>query len=71
MSDKLHIKEFSVSFQADHEQYWQGHGIACTNYTHCATGCGETLRDAFEDALEDLSQQDIEITDQSQLDMQE
>ena len=61
------ITSFNVSWTADHEQYWQGHGIAFTNYTHCAIGCGETLREAFGDALEDLAQQDI--TDADNFDM--
>ncbi len=59
---KQTITDFNVSWSADHEQYWQGHGIAFTDYVHCATGCGESLREAFEDALEDLAQQDIEIS---------
>lgn len=61
MTTTKRITNFSVSWQADHAQYWQGHGIALTNYTHCATGCGDTLREAFEDALEDLAQQGIEL----------
>ena len=59
----LKIEEFRVTWTADHEQYWQGHGIVFTDYTHCATGCGETLRDAFNDALEDLCQQDSRFAD--------
>jgi DnaJ-class molecular chaperone len=55
------LESWAVSFQADHEQYWQGHGISFTHYTHCATGCGETLREAFEDAMEDLAQQGIYV----------
>ncbi len=69
MATKQTIKDFRVTWQADHEQYWQGHGIACTDYTHCATGCGETLREAFEDALEDLAQQDIEVYDVDEKEM--
>ena len=52
-----HIADFRVSWIADHEQYYQGRGIACTGYTHSGQGCGETLREAFEDALDNLSQQ--------------
>ncbi len=59
---KHHIKDWAISWTADHEQYWQGHGIATTDYTHCATGCGESLRDAFEDAIEDLAQQGVIVT---------
>ena len=93
--------DFRVTWQADHAQYWQGHGIAddppaircaicyeesgargtsmygsvhkygpvthdfvplTTGYTHCATGCGETLREALDDCLDGLAQDDIEIS---------
>lgn len=57
MTTTKRIEEFRVSWSADHEQYWQGHGTAFTNYTHCATGCGETLREAFEDAICSLAEQ--------------
>ncbi len=48
------IAEFRVSWTADHEQYFPGHGIAFTDWTHCAVGCGETLRESFEDAVGEL-----------------
>lgn len=57
------VKEWSLTFQCDHQQYWQGHRIACTNYDECATGCGSTPREALEGALEDLAQQDIKLSD--------
>lgn len=57
------ITDFLVSWEADHEQYWQGHGIATTKWDDTATGCGETLREAFEDALEGLAQNGIEISE--------
>ena len=57
----MKIEEFRITWTADHEQYFQGHGIACTDYTHCATGYGNTLRDALEDALESLAQQSFDI----------
>lgn len=63
MTSTKRITDFSISWQADHEQYWQGHGTAFSEYTHCATGCGSTLREAFEDALEDLCQQDSTFAD--------
>ena len=56
----MKIEEFRVTWTADHEQYFQGHGIACTDYTHCATGYGSTLRESFEDAITQL--QDYVIT---------
>lgn len=57
------FKESTVSWEADHEQYWQGHGIALSAWTRSSTGCGATLSDAFDDALENLAQQAIEVSD--------
>ena len=55
------IKSFNVSWQADHNQYYQGHSTVFTDYTHSGQGVGETLREAFEDALEQLAEQDIDV----------
>lgn len=63
------IKDFRVTFTAAHEQYWQGHGIAFTHYTHCATGAGETLREAFEDAINQLDLPGVIWTDTKERDM--
>jgi len=40
--------------------YFQGHGIALTEYTHTATGCGHNPDTALDDALENLAQADLE-----------
>ena len=64
MAKTKRIMDFRVNWVADHEQYYQGHGIAgpgMEHWTHSATGNGNTLRDAFEDALEGLAQQDIDV----------
>lgn len=66
MTETKKITDFSVSWEADHEQYWQGHGIAFSDYDECATGCGETLREAFEDALDSLAQNDLRFTDEQE-----
>jgi len=48
------IEDFHVTlYGIEHEQYFQGHGVA---FTDCATGCGATEREALEDALESLAQ---------------
>ena len=39
----------------DAEQYFQGCGTAFTSFTEVATGIGETKREAFDDALEQLA----------------
>jgi hypothetical protein len=36
----------------EHAQYWQGQGVAYTQYTDIATGSGSSAREAGEDALE-------------------
>lgn len=56
------INNLNVEWTADHNQYFQGHGIAFTDWDACATGCGETLNEAIEDALEQLAEQDITIS---------
>ena len=42
----------------EHEQYWQGAGVANTRFNHVATGIGEDAAEAFEDALEMVAQQE-------------
>lgn len=50
------VKEFCVYFHGvEHEQYFQGHGVAFTRYTECATGIGNTPNEALEDCLEQLA----------------
>lgn len=60
------VKEYSIDWTADHEQYWQGHGVTFSHYEECATGCGNTLAEAIEDCLEGLAQQDILISDEQE-----
>ncbi len=45
-----------------HEQYFQGCGVALTKYEDVATGIGNSLREALEDAAEDLVQQGYMIS---------
>ena len=56
------ITVHDVEWTADHEQYWQGHGLAFSDATHCGIGVGSTLRGAIDDAIEDLAQQDISLS---------
>ena len=55
------ITEFEV---VDHglkySQYFQGCGIAFTEFTDIATGCGDNPAEAIDDALEMLAQNDWE-----------
>ena len=38
----------------EHEQYFQGCGVAFTPYTDCYTGVGDTFTEAFEDAMDQI-----------------
>lgn len=50
------ISTFAViDHGADGSQYFPGCGVACTTYTHVATGAGDTAREALEDALEQMA----------------
>ena len=40
------------------EQYFPGHNAALPKYTHYAIGVGKTLHEAFENALDRLSEQE-------------
>ena len=40
----------------EHEQYFQGCGVAFTRWTNAVTGIGSTEAEAFDDALEMLAQ---------------
>ena len=39
----------------DGSQYFQGCGVAYTDFDHVVTGCGQNAREAWEDALEQLA----------------
>ena len=52
-----HIDKFEVvNHGIDHAQYYQGCGTAATDFTECVTGCGSNLFEAFNDALNQLSE---------------
>ena len=42
----------------ENSQYFRGHGIAFTDYDDTATGVGDSFREAFDDALDLLAQND-------------
>lgn len=46
------ILDYSITDHGvEHSQYFQGDGISFTEYTDCATGCGNSAWNALEDAL--------------------
>lgn len=59
---KKRIAEFElVDHGIDHEQYFQGCGVAYTDFTDVATGIGDNPAEAIEDALESLAQNDWDM----------
>ena len=42
--------------------YFQGCGTAFTNFDDVATGCGDTAKAAFDDALDNLAQSDWNVS---------
>lgn len=58
------IVEFElVDHGIEHEQYFQGCGVSCTQFESVATGIGDNPAEAIDDALESLAQQDYETED--------
>lgn len=51
IAQALEVEDHGV----DHCQYFPGAGLAFTDYEDCATGTGNTPREALEDALEALA----------------
>ncbi len=45
-----------VDHGIEHAQYFQGCGVAFTDYDECVTGCGATFGEAIEDALDSIAQ---------------
>ncbi len=58
----MKITKFTVGYVAEHEQYYQGHGLAYSGYSISGQGCGDTLAEALEEALDSLAEQEVEIT---------
>ncbi len=50
-----------VDHGIEHEQYFQGCGVAFTEYDECVTGCGDNFAEALDDALESIAQDNIDV----------
>ena len=48
-----------VDHGIDFPDYFQGCGTSFTSYEHVATGCGMNAKEALDDALEQIAQQDF------------
>lgn len=54
--------DFRITYYGiDHEQYFQGHGLFGTKWSDCAVGIGNCNREALDDALESLAQNDWDV----------
>jgi hypothetical protein len=59
----MKINKFElVDHGVEHEQYFQGCGVAFSEYDECYTGIGASLREALEDALEQIASNGHEIS---------
>lgn len=47
----------------EHSQFFQGAGVACTDWQEVFTGCAPTPYDALEDALEQAAMSDWNVED--------
>ncbi len=45
-----------VDHGIEHAQYFQGCGVAFTEYDECVTGCGDNFAEAINDALESMAE---------------
>lgn len=52
---KTHTDYRVVFHGVEHPDYFQGHGVALTRFTDCATGVGASNAEALEDALDQLA----------------
>ncbi len=50
-----------TDYGIENADYFQGHGTAFTEYEYCALGCGDSYREALEDALDSAAQQGFDI----------
>ena len=51
-----------INHGVEHEQYFQGCGVAFTRFTHVVTGAGMTAREAYKDAAEQIAMSEGEAT---------
>jgi hypothetical protein len=52
-----------INHGVEHSDYFQGCGVACTEFTDVATGIGNSEREALDDAIEQLAQGDWDVDD--------
>ena len=55
--ERAKIEAYEIETTWDHSQYWQGAGIAFTDFDDIATGIGASEMEACQDACEQLAMQ--------------
>ncbi len=57
------IKSFEIiNHGVEHSQYFQGCGLSHTAFEDIATGCGDSAKDALDDALDSLAENDWDVS---------
>ena len=61
---KYKIDEYEIiDHGIEHEQYYQGCGVAFTHFDYIHTGCGDSFNDALDDAFDQIAMGEMrEIT---------
>ena len=63
MGSKI-VRDFEiVDHGIEHEQYFQGCGVSHTPFEDIATGMGDNPAEAIDDALEQIAQNDVDVSD--------
>jgi hypothetical protein len=62
METRTRITDYELlSHGFDHSQYFQGCGTSFTSFEHVVTGCGGSEKEAFENALEQITDADDSV----------
>jgi hypothetical protein len=71
MNTKTQIAEYEIDTHGiSYPDYFQGAGVSFTRFEEIATGCGETERDALNDALEQIATCGVEIPSEMESDLE-
>ncbi len=47
-----------INHGMEHSQYFRGYGVSGTRYTHVWTGIGDSAKEAYSDALDQMAMED-------------
>ena len=60
--ERAKIEAYEIETSWDHSQYWQGAGLAFTDFDEIATGFGSSEMEAARDASEQLAMQGLDTS---------